>query len=155
MEREAKVKRRRDLVIAILGGVLALVFLIFGVVSSHQLRQVKQQAESLEIERKNAVEAETRAKKLLQENIETKAKGLAAASRRVLEQGHDPAGALALAVEANNTSKQVGAECPPEVEESLLSALCSQRMVPPFPRSSPPAPRRSRQSLSAPTAGGS
>ena len=118
--------------IAILGGVLALVFLIFGVVSSHQLRQVKQQAESLEIERKNAVEAETRAKKLLQENIETKAKGLAAASRRVLEQGHDPAGALALAVEANNTSKQVGAECPPEVEESLLSALCSQRMVPPL-----------------------
>ena len=118
VQREAKVKRRRDLVIAILGGVLTLVFLIFGVVSFYQLR--------------HAVEAETRAKKLLQENIETKAKGLAAASRRLLEQRNDPAGALALAVEAQNTAKQVEAECPTEVEQSLLSALCSQRMVPPL-----------------------
>jgi WD40 repeat protein/tetratricopeptide (TPR) repeat protein len=132
-EREARVKRWLGRAIAILVGVLALVFLRFWVVSSHQLRQVQQQAESLEIERKNAVEAETRAKKLLQENIETKAEGLAAASRRLLEQrNNDPAGALALAVEAQNTAKQVEAECPTEVEQSLLSALCSQRMVPPL-----------------------
>ena len=130
----------RDLVIAILGGVLALACLIFGVGSKYQLKQteveqqhaVREQAKA-ELAEKKAKESAENSARLLHENIETKAKGLAAASRRLLEQPkNDPAGALALAVEAQNTAKQAGTACPPEVEQSLLSALCSQRMVPPL-----------------------
>jgi len=128
VERE-KFKRWLGRAIAILGGSLALSCLIFAVVSTRQLRQTVEAKEKAEIAESKANESAKENELLLHENIEIKAKGLAAASRRLVERG-DAAGALTLAVEAENTTMSNGWSMPKEVERALLSALGSQKIRP-------------------------
>jgi WD40 repeat protein/tetratricopeptide (TPR) repeat protein len=78
-----------------------------------------------------ATEEAAKSKELLREVLENKARGLAGASRRLLEQG-DSAGALALAVEAKKAmqTEQGTFDAPKEVDEARLSALGSWKPEP-------------------------
>ena len=132
VQREARVKRWLGRAIAILGGSLALFCLIFSVVSTTLLRESEKVRQAEASAKQDAQTSATKSDSLLRENIETKAKGLAAASRRKLEQRHDPAVALALAMEAKKTHQHQGPNCESEVDDAMLSALCCQRMTPPL-----------------------
>jgi WD40 repeat protein len=81
-------------------------------------------------ERDRAKNEAAKSAELLRQNLETRARGLASASRRILKQ--DPAGALTLAVQAKRMTDEKTVQPPDEVERSLLSAIASQREVPPL-----------------------
>jgi|GEM_PF-427858 len=91
-------------------------------------------------ERDRAQEEATKSLDLLRQNLETRARGLAGASRQILRQ--DPAGALALAVQAKCMTEDKNFQAPEEVERSLLSALGSQRAVPPLSPRFPPSKQK-------------
>ena len=139
VEHEARFKR----ILGRLIGALALISVILLVWCYIQLRTTRAQERELRRTQEGLIYQKNQAEKLkrdanesadvarsnLRENLETKAKGLAAASRRLLERG-DASGALTLAVEAKNTTMPSGGSMPKEVERAFLSALGSQKITP-------------------------
>jgi WD40 repeat protein len=149
-DREARRRRRVTRVIRALGVVcfVSFVLCLIGLLQAEAQRRkaehLRQRAESAEKaatdESEVAKKEKDTAREQLRQNLENKARGLAGASRHLLEQG-DAAGALAMAFEAKKsmTTPSAKFEPPKEVERALLSALCSWKgepaLLPLFPAS--------------------
>jgi len=112
-------------------GALAVVSLVLCGVSFIAFQQSEKQRLHAVAERHRADNEAASARDLLRQNVENKARGLAGASRQLLEQG-DAAGALAMAFEAKKTMSTAKFEPPQEVERALLSALGSWKSEPPL-----------------------